>query len=445
MKKSSKAFVGMDVHKESIDIAIGRAGGEVRHFGRIGGDVAAVARTVRKLVAVRGRWCSSTRPVRAGSGIYRGLAAPRACVLGGVAVADPEERAAIASRPTGATAMKLARLARAGELEPIYVPEAADEAMRDLVRAREDAVSCSARRASGCRRCCCATTSATSARRAWTQAHRRWICAPEAAPAGAADRLRGVRAGGAGGHRRGSSDWPRGDRGSGRAAGAGAPVVPALQALRGVQLIHAVRIVAELGDLTRFEHAAPADGLPGAGAQRALLRRAPAPGRDHQGGQQLRRAAPWSRRLGLSAPGARDPDHRPPPDRGCPRASLDIAWKAQLRLCARFRKLWPRGAEPATRSWSPLPASSPASSGPSASRSTASDGIEHPSHHQSPKGDNQRPQHSIQPDRQRGALAAGESSWNVIGSGSTPTPQILERGSSMTHNSLVLTNARISA
>lgn len=60
-------------------------------------------------------------------------------------------------------ALKLARLARAGELEPIYVPDALDEAMRDLVRAREDAVSMQRRRASGCRRCCCETRSATSA------------------------------------------------------------------------------------------------------------------------------------------------------------------------------------------------------------------------------------------------------------------------------------------
>src|SRR6185503_4855187 len=51
MRKSSKVFVGMDVHKESIDITLAEEGGEVRRFGQIGGDRPALMRAVRKLTA----------------------------------------------------------------------------------------------------------------------------------------------------------------------------------------------------------------------------------------------------------------------------------------------------------------------------------------------------------------------------------------------------------
>jgi transposase len=53
MEKSSISFIGMDVHKDTIDIAIATAGreGEVRHLGTIGGDLAAVDKALRKLIS----------------------------------------------------------------------------------------------------------------------------------------------------------------------------------------------------------------------------------------------------------------------------------------------------------------------------------------------------------------------------------------------------------
>ena len=48
MEKSSKVFVGMDVHKESIDVTLAEAGGEVRRLGQIGGDRGSLLKMVRR-------------------------------------------------------------------------------------------------------------------------------------------------------------------------------------------------------------------------------------------------------------------------------------------------------------------------------------------------------------------------------------------------------------
>ena len=121
-----------------------------------------------------------------------------------------------------------------------------------------------------------------------------------------------------------------------------APVVDALQALRGVSFVTAVGIVAEVGDLRRFTH--PRELM-------AFLGLVPS---EHSSGPKVRRGGitkagnPHVRRLLAEAAWA----YQGPPRIGrrqvdrqeaLPKAVCDIAWKAQLRLTARFQRLVKRG------------------------------------------------------------------------------------------------------
>jgi len=72
---SGKLYGGMDVHKESIDIAVAEEDGEVRLHGRIGGEMSALWRTVRKLESLGRELVFVYEAGPCGYGIYRGLIA----------------------------------------------------------------------------------------------------------------------------------------------------------------------------------------------------------------------------------------------------------------------------------------------------------------------------------------------------------------------------------
>ena len=139
MEKSSKVFVGMDVHKESIEVTLAEQGGELRRLGQIGGDRGSLLKMVRKQQSRGGERVFVYEAGPCGFWIYRELAAlGERCMV--VSPALVPKRAGDHVKTDRRDSERLASLARAGELEAIHVPDIRDEAVRDLVRGRDDAV-----------------------------------------------------------------------------------------------------------------------------------------------------------------------------------------------------------------------------------------------------------------------------------------------------------------
>ena len=138
MSEGSEAFVGLDTSKTKISVAVADGGrcGEVRFYGDIDSSPDAVNRLVKKLSAryQRLHFCYEAGPC--GYGLYRQLTAlGHQCdvVAPSMIPIRPGDRIKTNRRD----AITLARLHRAGELTPVWVPDEAHEAVRDLVRARE--------------------------------------------------------------------------------------------------------------------------------------------------------------------------------------------------------------------------------------------------------------------------------------------------------------------
>src|SRR6201998_1789351 len=336
-------YVGLDVHKEGIVVAVAEGGlrGEGREYGRIAHTAAALDRLVRKLggEGVRLRFCYEAGPC--GYGIQRHLLARgQECVV--VAPSLIPKRAGDRVKTDRRDAAGLARLHRAGELTAVWVPDAQHEAMRDLVRARLDAVH-ALRRArqqlsgfllrQGCH----------YGRPAWTKLHRRWLAGLKFEQAVhhivLEDYIAAVEAASARRDRLTAQieamlpDWTL------------APVVAALQTMRGMALVNAATLIAELGELSRFANPrqlmaylglVPSEYSSGASIKRGGLTKA-----GNGAARRLLIEAAWCYRFParVSRELLLRQEEQPKPIR-------EIAWKGQTRLGAGSRRL-PRSAKPA--------------------------------------------------------------------------------------------------
>jgi transposase len=335
MKKSSTVFVGMDVHKESIDITLAEQGGEVRRFGQVGGDRVSLLKMVRRLQSKGQELVFVYEAGPCGFWIYRAITVlGERCMV--VSPALIPRRAGDHVKTDRRDSERLASLARAGELQAIHVPDIKDEAMRDLVRGRDDAVIAQRRARQQLKALLLRNDIRYVGRTSWTGAHRRWLSElklPEPAQqivfqeyvdavTVATSRIeRLTRA-----IETELASWRF------------APVVAALQAMRGIQLVHAVTLIAELGDLSRFATARQLMGYLG------LVPREDSSGEHRHQGSITKAGNSYARRALIEAAWA----YRHPArvtriianrQSKLPKAACDIAWRAQLRLSARYRRL----------------------------------------------------------------------------------------------------------
>lgn len=344
MAKATTLFVGMDSHKDFISVAYAVEGSTEPpvFLGSIGTRQADIDALIRRLHSKAANLVFAYEAGPCGYVLYRYLTAKgHECRV--VAPSLIPKRPGDKVKTDRRDAMELARLLRSGDLTSVWVPGVEDEAIRDVCRAR-DATQSTLRAAKQRLKSLLLrlglqyTGTAT-----WNDAHRRYlarvVCPTPAQQIVFQELLHAV------------------DEQVDRLARLEQqlteltttwrlhPVVEAVQALRGVQLLTAVTVVAELGDLTRFDDAQqpgafvgliPSEYTTGNSRRQGGITKT--------GNGRARRAlveAAWAYRFP-----AKVSEHIRKRIEALPARIQAIGWKAQVRLCRRFRHLIARGKHP---------------------------------------------------------------------------------------------------
>jgi transposase len=325
MTQPTPIFVGLDVHKDSIAVAHaqGHSADPPVFVGEIGPRQADLDKLIRRLEAKTPDLVFAYEAGPSGYGLHR----------------YPGDKVKTDRRD----AIALARLLRSGDLTRVYVPTIEDEALRDLCRAR-DAARITLRNAKLRLKAFLLRLGRHYVGRAdWNEAHRRYlakvVCPTPAQQIVFQESVRAVDEQVDRMHRLEAELLERAP------AWRLYPVVQALQALRGVQWLVAITVVAVLGDLTRFaspRQLAAFVGLIPSEDSTGPRRRLGAITKTGNG--RARRAlieGAWAYRHP-----AKVSEHLQRRIDTLPKPIQDIGWKAQVRLCKRFRRLVARGKHP---------------------------------------------------------------------------------------------------
>ncbi len=341
MSNDSEAYVAFDSSKlrHAVAIAAGGRRGEVRFVGEIEAEAAAVAKLVRKLSGKYARlmFCYEAGPT--GYGLHRQIKGlGHDCMV--VAPSLIPKKAGDRVKTNRRDALSLAKLLRAGELTAVWVPDERHEAMRELTRARTTAVEDLRRNRQHVSAFLLRHGLRYAGRQSWSRAYRNWLAGVQLAHAEerlvfeemvlavrqAEERIARLEEA----IRAAVPDWSLRE------------VVTALMAMRGIDLVSATAFLAEIGDLSRFATArelmAYLGLVPSEASTGETIRRGPITKAGNRRARRILVECAWS--------------YQHPPRVGqakqakvaaAPRAVRALAWKAQCRLCARYRALTRRG------------------------------------------------------------------------------------------------------